>query len=821
MSAVGTGASGGRVRRMGLGARIVAWSLLLLLLVQVTVLLVVRLSVERSTLAQVNNELQVSERVWLRMLDQHAQRLRQGAALLASDFGFRAAVLSGDVETIRSALTNHGARISADVTALLDPQFQIQATGEGEDDAGIRAVLQQVAAALATQPDGARVALVGGKAFQFVMVPARAPLVVAWVLMGFPIDQNLVDSMRDVSGDHVVLTRGQAGERLEVLVSTLPGQMFDSTRVGEVMPDVLPLQGDRHVLRIVTLPGTGGDVRTVLLRSYEDALAPYRRLQWLLAAITAAGLALFAVGSALAARWLTTPLRLLVDASVRIGRGDYRQSLDQIDRRDEIGELASAFDHMRVNVDRQQRQIRRLAYWDRLTGLPNRTHFNEMLAIAIDPQRGGHEHVAVIMLDLDRLKHVNDVLGYAFGDKLLKSVGLRLQAQTRHRGDRRIARRQLGGDRRSGGDEDASAPMGDFVARLGGDEFAMLLIGDDALRATEMAKRIARSFEVPMTHEQQTVDMSAGLGIAAWPQHGQDADTLMAHAEIAMYAAKRQSTGVCVYEAALDVASPQTLSMLSDLRQALENGELRLFLQPKVAVRTGVVVGAEALVRWQHPARGMVSPAEFIPFAEQTGFIRQLTLWMVGAAARHWREVQRPDMRLRIAVNLSTRDLLDQDLPAKLMGLLREHGVQPDGFCLEITESAIIDDPQRAEATLNRLSALGFKLAIDDYGTGYSSLAYIRRLPVDELKIDKSFVMGMEKSADDEKIVQSTIDLAHNLGLSVVAEGVESRAILLMLRDFGCDEGQGYHMSRPIPIEAFNAWCDDWMSSATRVMELQ
>jgi diguanylate cyclase (GGDEF)-like protein len=398
------------------------------------------------------------------------------------------------------------------------------------------------------------------------------------------------------------------------------------------------------------------------------------------------------------------------------------------------------------------------------------------------------------MLDLDRFKHVNDVLGYSFGDSLLNAVARRLEQQN------------VGAD--------------SMVARLGGDEFAVLLAHSDAQAALAVAQRMAHAFEEPLALEDQTVDLSAGFGVACWPDHAADADTLLSRAEVAMYAAKHKTTVTQLYDAALDSSSTQTLSLLSELRRAVEQGELRLFLQPKIELATQRVVAAEALVRWQHPERGLVPPILFIPFAEQTGFVRQLTLWMFEEVAKVWQSLQLVDQPLRIAINLSTRDLLDQEFPAKLDGLLAKHQVPTQAFCLEITESAIMDDPQRAEHTLNRLSDSGFKLSIDDFGTGYSSLAYLKRLPVDELKIDKSFVMGMEKDEDDAKIVRSTIDLAHNLGLTVVAEGVENALIWDKLKALSCDEAQGYFMSKPVPLDDFVAWRLKWNASHSPVAEL-
>ena len=443
---------------------------------------------------------------------------------------------------------------------------------------------------------------------------------------------------------------------------------------------------------------------------------------------------------------------------------------------------------MRINIGAQQAEIRNLAYRDRLTGLPNRARFREAVQREIDSQGAvmemGRGDVAIVMLDIDRFKHVNDVLGYSFGDLLLVAVAKRL------------------------GEQDLR--LGDMVARLGGDEFAVLLTQSNAQQALAMAQRIAKSFERPLAIDDQTVDLSAGIGVACWPIHGDDADTLLSSAEVAMYAAKSRTTGIQLYDPALDSSSAQTLSLLTQLRQAVEQGELRLFLQPKIRLSDSSVVAAEALVRWQHPVRGLVPPLEFIPFAEQTGFVRQLTLWMLDQSAALAQRLRAQGRQLRISVNLSTRDMLDVDLPMRLDQILERHAVQADMFCLEITESAIMDDPQRALSILDKLSQRGFTLSIDDFGTGYSSLAYLKRLPVDELKIDKSFVMNMQEDDDDAKIVRSTIDLAHNLGLKVVAEGVENGAILAHLRELQCDEAQGYYLAKPMPHETFDDWCVSW-----------
>lgn len=773
----------------GLSSRIAALSLLLLLAVQLAVFTVVRTTIDRSSRAQIAKELLLGERVWLRLLDQNAQKLGQGAALLAADFGFRAAVGSGDLETIRSVLDNHGERIGATVTALLDTRGELRAVGDGQDELALTPVLQSVSRLGAGQPQGGQVALINGLPHQFVMVPMNAPVVVGWVLMGFPINQKLVDDMHGLSDLHLaVVSQSTAGVE-QVIVSSLPAQALATLRqVGSKLPE-LAVGNDRLVARRVPLTNATDGAQTLLFRSVDEVVAPFAQLQVALAWVTALGVVLFGIGSLIAARRVTTPLRALIKATKLLAKGDYDTPMQHLQRKDEIGGLARAFDHMRIDIGAQQTEIRKLAYWDRQTGLANRARFREAVQQAIDSRTGAEQPspLSVVMLDLDRFKHVNDVLGYTFGDSLLNAVARRLEQQ------------DIGHD--------------GMVARLGGDEFAILLAHNDADAALVVAQRIARSFEEPLALEDQTVDLSAGFGVACWPDHAADADTLLSRAEVAMYAAKHKTTVTQLYDAALDSSSTQTLSLLSELRRAVEQGELRLFLQPKIELATQRVIAAEALVRWQHPERGLVPPMLFIPFAEQTGFVRQLTLWMFEEVARVWQSLQSLEQPLRIAVNLSTRDLLDQEFPAKLDALLAQHQVPTRAFCLEITESAIMDDPQRAEHTLNRLSDSGFKLSIDDFGTGYSSLAYLKRLPVDELKIDKSFVMGMEKDEDDAKIVRSTIDLAHNLGLTVVAEGVENALIWDKLKTLSCDEAQGYFMCKPVPLDDFVAWRLRWNAS--------
>jgi len=804
-----------------IGARIVALTLGLLLVVQVASFAAIRASLGQHARNTVPERLAVGERVLQSLLDQNAQKLSEGARLLAADYGFRSAVQSNDAETIESVLGNHGARIGASEAALLGTDFALRAAS-GDN----RSALTAVAARLAHLAGGgstglgggaggmagsSEIALLGGRPHQLVLVPMKAPVVVGWVLMGFPLDSKLTGSMKDLSALNVtLLARESAAAPWAVALTSLPAEQASGLAqaagvkaTNQAIGVAPPTRSDMQSLTIadeefgvrtswLTPPlalgeaqGARAAVLALVSVSIDEAVRPPRDLQLALAAITLLGFLLFGFGSVFTARRVTTPLRELAAAADRLGAGDYATPMRGLRRTDEIGQLALSFEKMRVSVGEKQAQILKLAYWCPLTGLPNRMQFRDAVRDAIaQAQAQPGATVSVIMLDLDRFKHVNDVLGYRIGDLLLGRVGERLSEQV--------------------------VRGGDLVARLGGDEFAVLLREGDAALAESVARRIATAFDVPLTLEEHTIDMGAGIGMACWPQHATDADVLLSRAEVAMYAAKQRTEGPLMYHAAIDAASAQTLSLLTELRQAVDRGELRLYLQPKLMLDTGRVSGAETLVRWMHPQRGLVPPMEFIPFAEQTGFIRTLTMWVFEEAARHWLALQAEGMPMTLSVNLSTRDLLDTELPQKFDALLVKHRVPAEAYCLEITESAIMDDPQRALGTLNRLSALGFKLSIDDFGTGYSSLAYLKRLPVDELKIDKSFVLSMETDLDDAKIVRSTIDLAHNLGLTVVAEGVENAKAWDMLRELNCDEAQGYHMGKPMPASDFSRWSAMW-----------
>jgi diguanylate cyclase (GGDEF)-like protein len=524
-----------------------------------------------------------------------------------------------------------------------------------------------------------------------------------------------------------------------------------------------------------------GAMQAVLQLPVAVVQAPFSQLQTRLLVVVGAAILVFALGSITLARRIVRPLGELSQAAHRIAQGDYGQALPALPQ-DEIGRLATSFAHMRDGIASREERIVRLAYVDGLTDLPNRTRFLETFA-----RLPAGSLRAVAVLNIDRFAMINNALGYQVGDRLLREVGERLSHLD---------------------------PAPAMVARLWGDHFAFLLEDAADAAARAFAGAVLEQLRDPITLDGQRLDIGGSIGIALYPQDGLDAGTLLRRAELALAAAKRRRSGLAFAHEAGAEPAPEQLSLIGDMRAAMAGGEFLLAYQPKLDLRSGRIVAVEALLRWRRPGSGMVAPGSFIPFAEQTGFIREVTPWVLDAAIQQLARWRRggPDSGLDIAVsvNLSALDLLDPLLAGRVGALLERHAVPPARLCLEITESALMDEPALALAHLNELAALGVKLSIDDYGVGQASLAYLKSLPVDELKLDRSFITAIADSPRNAAIVQSTIMLSHALGLSVVAEGVETAEELEWLRANGCDVAQGYKIAKPIAAGELASWVADF-----------
>ena len=771
-----------RIQR--LQTRIIVFFVALLALVQVAAFWLINAANSSNAHTKVEEELNVGQRVFARLLDQNAEKLKLAARVLASDFAFREAIATHDNQTIASVLANHGARIGADAMLYVDLDGRVIS-----DTLRPRAAAHafEYPALISTRAGAnASMEVLDGHAFQLVAVPVLAPLPIGWVVMGFAVDDALAGDLRQLTELEVSFAL-DAADGWQVLASTLaPGEQRQllaamPSHLGATTRLNVSIAAVDHQALIIPLGGKNTRIVAVLHRSLSGALATFERLRNILFVLAALSLVLSIIGSVAVARNITRPLEALAGAAARIEQGDYGAPVE-VRRADEIGVLASSLNHMRGGIAEREGRILKLAYEDPLTDLANRSRFSIELARAIDDALQGNYKLSILMMDLDRFKYVNDTLGHGVGDHVLREVSRRL-GQT--------------------------VTDADCIARLGGDEFAILLRCGSDVNCSSTARHIITALEAPILYEDQPLDVGTSIGIAHFPEHGRDAQTLVRNADIAMYAAKRNKAGFAIYDPHYDTSQQEHLSLLGELRRAVERNELRLYYQPKVSLHSSNISAVEALLRWEHPARGLVPPAMFIPFAEHTGYIKLLTRWVMREAVRQCGAWLREGMRLQVSVNISARDHMNRDLPADVSALLVEHEVPPGLLCLEITESGFMEDPGNAQKVLDRLAELGVRLSIDDYGTGYSSLSYIMRLPVQELKIDQSFISRMASDEEISTIVRSTIDLGHNLGLKVVAEGVEDVSVWNMLRSLGCDDAQGYYMSKPLAPEALARWIRD------------
>ena len=642
----------------------------------------------------------------------------------------------------------------------------------------------------------------GGRLLLLAVVPIEpgAGSASGFVAVGRAVDESLVRRFGDAGRVEasLMIRRPQQQWKLAA-TSILAARAGDvertlSRELGPVgmLASISPFDLREFQNRVVELPVTGGSAAVVLQQALGSALAPFESLRLVVSVVTGLSMLVFVLGSGFIASSITRPVRELAGAARRIRAGDYSQPI-RTRAHGEITELASSLDSMREEVARREADVHRLAYYDSLTGLANRAMFRLALRDAVAAATNSGDDLArgrlvVFLLDLDRFKWVNDTLGHECGDRVLEAAAERLRA---------------------------ALCDGEVVSRLGGDEFAVLATGANR-PAHELVDRISAALEPPIAIAQHSVDIGASIGIAHFPEHGRTAEELLRHADAAMYTAKRHGVPSAVFDPALETTRVRHLSMLSDLRAALERQELELYVQPKIALEEGATrLSGEVLVRWQHPERGMLPPSDFIPFAEQTGFIRQMTIYLLPRAITQAAAWLREGIEVTLAVNVSARDLEERGFAQRVARWLASESLPSRLLCLEVTETALMEEPERAVAVLRDLRNIGVQLAIDDYGTGLSSLAYLKTLWVNELKIDQAFVAAMQDNERDATIVRSTIELGHSLGLKVTAEGVETGRQAEMLRGFGCDSAQGHFFAMPLPVADFDRWIREQRKQTT------
>jgi diguanylate cyclase (GGDEF)-like protein len=767
--------------RTSFQARIAGVLIMLLLIVVVAVFLAVKAATQDAVRKQAQAQLEVGTRVFEGLLEMRGKRLRDAVQLLSADFGFRDAVASADSATIRSVLLNHGARINANDMFLLGMDGTVLSSTVAQIPEGTPFPYIQALRDLKSKNQSMLIVPLQGQPHLLVDSTVMAPLPIARVVMGFSMDNDLAQELRSLSGLQVSFL--SVVHRLPgQIISTQPEALFESLRGVMMSASSDHMQMTEHqsqsflskTLRLGSISDSDGEVVALLQSPLDQAMQAFAPLDEKLFWITLVALAGSLIGTLLLARSVSLPVRELAQAAQRIGDGDYSTPV-VLARSDELGLLAGAINSMQSGIAEREQQLAHNALHDGLTGLPNRALVMERLGSAIAAKRA----VALLYLGIDNFRAINDSIGPEGVEQLLQIIGEQLLLPLR---------------------------PGDTVARLSGNEFLLLVHNAGTDAAVAVADRLQRLLLKPQRIGEHDIAMDACIGIAVYPANGDSAAELLQRASIARQDAVQMPGRLQVYEDGRDLAHQRQISLIRDLRQAARNGELMLHYQPKLDIRNGRVRQAEALLRWQHPQFGNVSPAEFIVLAERTGSIQILTNWVIEESMRQLAEWARRGLHVQLSVNISADDLLGGDLPDRVSDLLKLYRVPAEQLIFEITESAVMREPEQSLKVLNRLRECGISLSVDDFGTGYSSLAHLKRLPVQELKIDQSFVRNLDETSEDAVIVRSTIEMSHNLGLKVVAEGVEYEHSLRLLERWHCDTAQGYLISRPLNAVAFEAW---------------
>lgn len=727
-------------------------------------------------LAQMERKVLVGSHVLDSFLGARQEQLDAAVRVLSNDFGFRSAVATGDTPTISSTLDNHGRRIGADLMVLVDDRGGIVTSDP------VRPQARQVpfARALARAREAGSAAAIGaygGSLFQYFVVPVLAPEPVAWVVVAFAIDRALAKELAALTDLEVTFASLDGAGTATTMISTLPAEVAGNLvptlrgRGADAPEEVVRTHDGGYLGSIRALGGSHGERVFAALQMPTHVVTD---TVWLvvgqITAVLAVAVALSLTLSLWLARRISEPISRLITSARRIEHGEYDTPV-AIPADGEMALLGSALATMQQGIREREAHIRHQADHDDVTGLPNRRHLARACGQRDEPY-------TLCLLALTDLKNVRFSFGHDAADALLVAVGNCL-----------------------GREADVA-----MVARVSGHEFALVLPAMPAEAALDRARALRDVAAGPHSAGPHELGAAVACAVIAYPDDAGDFHTLYRGAETSLDLARDHDGGCVAYLPGHEALRARQLDIIASFDAACRENQLSLRFQPKVDLGTGTAIECEALLRWEHPTLGFVPPDEFILLAERSGNIRRLSDWVLDAAAAQLAAWRDDGISVTVAVNLSAHDLADPGLPDIIRTTLVRHGVDAAQLVLEVTESAVMRDPESAAASLLALKEMGARLSIDDFGTGQSSLAQLKRLPVDELKIDKSFVLELDSSEDDALIVSSTIELGHNLGLGIVAEGVENAASLDMLARFGCDKVQGYHFSRPLPADEFAAW---------------
>ena len=771
-------------------ARISLFLALLLLLVIGAVYFAVKAVTITVASDQAQEQLKTGTRVFERFMDLRWRRIQYGLNWLTNDSDFREAAINGSPSRIEHALQEFEASLHGSELFVLDLDGNIITSTLKGLPAG-QAFPYAKALRLARRNTQTMViGILAGRPYMLVQGVVLGPLPVVRVVSGMPMDDVFAHELSSLSNLEVSFMTVKPGES-GILSSTQPD--FMSASIIEFVQEHTPgstihfseFHGRRFLGQMLQLANSGdpgnGQVMAVLQSPLDQTMQAFDSLDRKFLWISLGALLASLLGALWLARAVSRPVSLLAEAAQRIGRGNYETPVE-LTRRDELGFLAKAINAMQSGIAVREQQLAHNALHDPLTGLPNRALAMERLGSAISARRG----VVLIYLGIENYRVINESFGPEGGERIMRESARVMLDALRER---------------------------DTAARITGNEFLLLLESTQVDVGVALADRLYALLKRPLSIDGHEVLLEVCMGIAIYPLNGQSAEELISRAAIACRDAAALPGYLQVYQQDRDLAHQRQIQLIRDLRSAASDGQLQLYYQPKMDIRSGHVRQAEALLRWQHPELGMVSPAEFIPLAERTGSMFLLTGWVIEEGIRQLSAWNRKGLHMQLSLNISAEDLHGENLLMTVERLLKRYQLSAEQLIFEITESTAMRDPEHSLNVLEKLRDGGISLSVDDFGTGYSSLAHLKRLPVQELKIDQSFIRNLDETSEDAVIVRSTIEMSHNLGLKVVAEGVEYQHTLELLERWHCDTAQGYLISRPMDAVAFEAWV--WKLRAT------
>ena len=751
-------------------SRLIIAFLLILTLMQLTTALFVLTATQRDFRQQQTQNLNIGSNIFVEMLSNRSEQLSQSLSLLSADFGFKRAVATGEQDTISSVLANHGRRINANAVILLSPKGKLLSSSlPGLTPENI----DELFALTKNRSTSFDIFNVDHNSYQFVLQPVKAPTLIAWVGMGFTMDKVVANQAKTITGIDISFIN-QSG-RVDI-VSTLPESLqqqvlANMTQIMQNADAVSDTIVNEYLSTAIALDKNSGHQWAVLHQSNEKWQQSYDALRNNMLVIFAITCLLAFLIAAWFAGGLTRPIYALVNYARKVGQGEKPQPI--IGAPAELQVLANTLSVMRENIEAREHDLVYQSQHDNLTGLYNRVAAKQQLGLLLKQMHG-----CIAMIDIKNFRHLNNIIGFANADNLLMLFASRLESLS---------------------------PTAALISRLDGDSFLLLFQPGISHEQLELyLQQLTKPYDIEGS--KISVNVRVGLVELSTDYDHNDIDKLIRHAEIALNQARIESLAIATYLQGEDERYLRELMIIRDLPIAISQGQLHLVFQPKVDIHNNLCNSAETLIRWLHPQLGFIPPDEFIRLAENSGNISMISDWVLNATVKQLAQWKAQGIELKVAINLSAHDLTNAQLPQDIKQLLADHDLPIEALSIEVTEGAVMKDAQTVIAVLQQFKGIGIAIAIDDFGTGHSSLAYLKLLPVNEVKIDRSFIKDIHTDATDLMIVDTSIRLIKGLNLSVVAEGVESTEGIDILRRLDCDIVQGYVYSKPLKADDFAIW---------------